>query len=78
MSDRQRRYRERRKAGLVRLTVLVDRLWAADMLHQVGELGSADHDEKSSLEPALQRLTDWLIEQAKEERAHLVTRNSLG
>jgi hypothetical protein len=77
MSDRQRRYRERRKAGLVRLTVLVDRLWAADMLHQVGELVDADNDERSSLEPALQRLTDWLIEQAKEEKAYLVTRNSL-
>jgi hypothetical protein len=48
------------------------------MLYQVGELVSADTDDTASLEAANQRLTDWLIEEAKEERAGRVTRNGVG
>jgi hypothetical protein len=74
-NDRQRRYRQRKRRGLVRVTVWADRLWLADMLYQVGELDSADTDDTPSLQAAHQRLVDWLLEEAKEERAGRVTRN---
>ncbi len=77
-ADRMRAYRVRRREGLVRLTVWADRLWLADMLYQVGELDGADSDDTHSLEAAHQRLVDWLLEEAKEERAHRVTRNGPG
>jgi hypothetical protein len=48
------------------------------MLYQVGELDGADSDDTHSLEAAHQRLVDWLLEEAKEERAHRVTRNGPG
>jgi hypothetical protein len=76
-AERMRVYRARKREGLVSVRVWADRLWLGEMLHQVGELDSPDTDDAPSLEAAHQRLTDWLIEEAKEERAHRVTRNDL-
>ena len=73
-----RLYRSRKRAGLVRVTAWADRLWLAEMLYQVGGLDGADTDDTPSLQAAHQRLVDWLLEEAKEERIHRVTRNGPG
>lgn len=52
--DRSRRYRERQRAGLVRLELWLDRLELAEALHRAGYLNHPDNDDRADLEAALQ------------------------
>ena len=66
-AERKRRYRERRRNGVVRIAVEVDRLWLAEMLAAARCLPSADCDDRTALQAATQELLELLIAITRDE-----------
>lgn len=61
-AERQRRYRARRRSGLVTLSVECDEVGLAEMLVHVGYLSPADADERGALTRALEKaIADFTI-----------------
>jgi hypothetical protein len=61
-AERTRLWRERARAGHVRLTSEADRLWLAEALFELGYLASPDQDDTDSLNAAIQTFVNELID----------------
>jgi hypothetical protein len=65
--DRRERWRQRKRDGLVRLVIVVDKGCWAETLWSGGFIGSADEEDRQVLEAGTQRLAEALIDITRDE-----------
>ncbi|MEJ8573465.1 hypothetical protein [Microbaculum marinum] len=62
-AERQRRYRELRKAGFCVLPVKIDEFALTEALIEAGRLGAWDEDDRVAIAEAIEQLlADWIVE----------------
>lgn len=54
-AERQRRYRRRRRAGLIVIRLAVDSVTIPEALVEIGELSPEDYDDARAIAAALER-----------------------